>query len=120
MILTEKGDDFNFIDLRATEVETSRHDVGGKFIADDQYDAFIYSDRNIYRPGETAHLSAILRTADLGTVTNVPIMVKIVTPQGKTLEEYQKTLNTQGSFDLGVNLPDYAPDRTIHNGALFW
>ncbi|MCB0839961.1 MAG: hypothetical protein KDD99_25000, partial [Bacteroidetes bacterium] len=108
MITAEKGDDFNFIDLRATEVETSRHDVGGKYIASDQYDAFIYSDRNIYRPGETAHLSAIFRTANLETVRDIPIAIKIITPQGKTLEEYQKTLNSEGSFDLGVTLPDYA------------
>lgn len=108
MITAELGDDFNFVDLMATRVETSRYDVGGKYVADDNYDAFIYSDRNIYRPGETAHISSILRTTDLQTVRDIPLEIKVITPTGKTLETYQKRLNTEGSFDLDIAIPDFA------------
>ncbi|MEZ4772839.1 MAG: alpha-2-macroglobulin [Bacteroidia bacterium] len=108
MVTAELGEDFNFVDLMATQVETSRYDVGGKFVADDNYDAFIYSDRNIFRPGETAHLSAVLRTASLETVTDVPVNIKVISPTGKTLESYQKKLNEQGSFELAVDIPSFA------------
>lgn len=108
MVTVEKEDDFNFADMSATRVETSRYDVGGKFIEPGSYDAFVYSDRNIYRPGETAYLSSILRNRDMSTVRNVPITVKIKNPRGDTFEEYQKTLNEQGSFELGVKLPSFA------------
>lgn len=108
MVTVEKGDDFNFADMSATQVETSRYDVGGKFIEPGSYDAFVYSDRNIYRPGETAYLSSILRDRDMGTVRNVPITVKVKNPRGDTFDEYQKTLNEQGSFELAVKLPDFA------------
>ncbi|MEZ4826875.1 MAG: alpha-2-macroglobulin [Bacteroidia bacterium] len=108
MITAELGDDFNFVDLMATRVETSRYDVGGKFVSDESYDAFIYSDRNIFRPGETAHISAILRTAEMATVKDIPITVKVIAPTGKTLENYQKKLNEQGAFELGVEIPSFA------------
>ncbi len=108
LISAEMGDDFNFIDLSATEVETSRYDVGGKMVSSDFYDTFIYSDRNIYRPGETANLSAIVRDAAFGIVKDLPIVVKIISPTGKTFNTYQKTLNEQGSFEVQVELPEFA------------
>ncbi|MDX2249303.1 MAG: MG2 domain-containing protein [Bacteroidia bacterium] len=108
MLTAELADDFNFVDLMATQVETSRYDVGGKYVPDDSYDVFVYSDRNIFRPGETAHLSAILRTSELETVKDVPISVKVITPTGKNLETYQKKLNEQGSFELGIDIPPFA------------
>lgn len=108
LISAEMGDDFNFIDLDATEIETSRYDVGGKMVSSDFYDTYIYSDRNIYRPGETANLSAIVRDAAFGIVKDLPVVAKIISPTGKVFNTYQKTLNEQGSFELQVELPEFA------------
>ena len=39
---------------------------------------------------------------------SVPITVKVRNPRGDIFDEYQKTLNEQGSFELAVKLPDFA------------
>lgn len=108
LITANSADDFNFLDMEATEVETSRFDVGGKLVSSETYDAFMYADRNLYRPGETMHLSAIVRDYAFGVVKDVPMVLKIVTPTGKIFNQYQITLNEEGSLVHDLEIPDFA------------
>ncbi len=38
----------------------------------------------------------------------IPVIIKIITPTGKTFSEFKKNLNDEGSFELSFDLPDYA------------
>ncbi len=107
-ITAELGDDFNYIDLRETYVETSRYDVGGITQYSENYSAFLYSERNLYRPGETVNLSGIVRDDKINLIPPMPVAVKVFTPTGKVFDEYKKTLNAEGSFEIKIDLPDYA------------
>ncbi len=111
LVLVEHEDDFNFIDFRKNYVETSRFDVSGKnsYI---KYNAFLYSARNLYRPGEKVYLSAILRDNNINVINKLPLKLKIVKPQGGTLETFSPKLNEQGSFEISFTLPDYAQTST--------
>jgi hypothetical protein len=108
LITVEKEEDFNYIDLRETIVESSRFDVGGltQYAAD--FNVFIYSSRNIYRPGEEVNLSAIVRNDKIQVVKDVPLITKIITPTGKVFEEFKKDLNEQGSYEISLTLPQFA------------
>ena len=108
LVTAEKGDDFNYIDLRETFIETSRFDVGGKTEYSDTYQAFIYGDRNIYRPGDKANISAIIRDNNINVVKDLPVIIKVISPTGKVFDEFKKDLNNEGSFELSFNIPDYA------------
>jgi alpha-2-macroglobulin len=100
--------DFNFLDLRDALVETSRYDVGGLRQYSQSHIAFMYGDRDLYRPSERAVISGIVRTDDLLPVTDVPVLLKILTPRGRTFTEFKLTLNRQGSFEQAFELPAYA------------
>src|SRR5450432_4205396 len=52
MIIAKTSDDFNYLPFSTTRVNTSRFDVGGKTLNMTGLDAFIYPERDIYRPGE--------------------------------------------------------------------
>ncbi len=108
LITAEKDDDFNFIDLKRSEIETSRFDVGGIFEYTPDYNTFIYSDRNLYRTGDKVNLSAIIRNDKIKVVNELPVIVKVISPTGKVFQEFKKTLNPQGSFELSFDLPGYA------------
>lgn len=108
LVTVEMNDDFNFIDFRETLIENSRFDVGGIPQYSQYYTAFIYGERNLYRPGETAHISGIVRDDKISVIDEIPLHVKILTPEGKTFREGKVVLNAQGSFDLNVQMPDYA------------
>ena len=99
-VTAEKGDDFNFIHLNDYLVETSRFDVGGKHDRAALYDAFLYGDRNIYRPGEKIVVSGIVRNLSNALPAGLPVKVRILNPKGSLVSEQQRTLNEQGSFEI--------------------
>ncbi|MBN1637673.1 MAG: alpha-2-macroglobulin family protein [Ignavibacteriales bacterium] len=107
LVFAEKGGDFNYIDLNETFIETSRYDVGGIHEYSSDVMCFIYSDRNLYRPGDRVNVSAIVRDENIQILKDRPIIVKIITPAGKVYDEFKKHLNAQGSFELSFDMPDY-------------
>ncbi len=108
VITVEKGEDFNFIDLNETRIETSRFDVGGQTEYTSGFKTFLYGDRKLYRPGEDVHLSGIVRDDFTRTIKNVPVLLKIISPTGKVYDNYKLNLNDEGSFDISFKMHAYA------------
>lgn len=108
LITARKGDDFNFVDFKSTEIGLSRFDVGGKREYSDTYETFIYADRNLFRPGEKAHFNTIVRDKQIGNVTDIPLIFKVINPRGRTFQETKKTLDSEGSAELELDIPNYA------------
>jgi uncharacterized protein YfaS (alpha-2-macroglobulin family) len=71
LILVEKDGDLSFMPFAASgrQLSVSRFDTGGVENAESaqQLSAYVFTDRGIYRPGETIHLGLITRTADWKT-----------------------------------------------------
>ncbi len=105
MLTAQMDKDYTYLHLDRTRVETSRYDVGGIRENPSGYQAFIYGDRNIYRPGETIHLSAIVRNMQWEPVANIPVKLKLLMPNGKEYKNAKFTLNEQGAFETAVSLP---------------
>ncbi len=108
LVTAEYAGDFNYIDLSETLIETSRFDVGGITQYSDEYNVFMYGERNLYRPGETVNLSAIVRNDKTGLVQPVPMNLIVYSPSGRKYREYKVTLNQQGSFEQSIEMPDFA------------
>ncbi len=100
LVTAELDNDYNYINLQDYRIETSRFDVGGKYENERQYDAFIYGDRTLYRPGETLHVSGIVRILHSTLPPKMPVKVKIISPRGNLIKELRQTLNEEGSFDI--------------------
>ena len=65
MVVVQKDSDYSFMPLRSNRsLEMSRFDIGGVVNATSaqQLTAYLFTDRGIYRPGETTHLGLISRT----------------------------------------------------------
>ncbi len=108
LITAETDDDFNFLSLTESRLETSRFDISGLNELSSNYSAFIYSDRNLYRPGDKVYLSAIIRKSNFNIPEELPILTKIISPTNKIVDEFKHVLNEQGSFELVYNIPDFA------------
>jgi uncharacterized protein YfaS (alpha-2-macroglobulin family) len=100
LITAEHENDFNFINLADYRIETSRFDVAGKNDIRGLYDAFLYGDRNLYRPGEKMYISGIVRSLTNASMENMPVRLKIYNPRGNMVIELQRNLNEQGSFEI--------------------
>ncbi len=105
MITANKDSDFNYLYYTQTEVNTSRYDVGGIRENESGYQAFIYGERDLYRPDETMNLKTMIRNNQWQAVTDLPIKMRILMPNGKEFVNKKGTLNKQGSFETSVKIP---------------
>lgn len=104
MIIAKTADDFNYLPFNTTKVNTSRFEVGGKRSNSTGLDAFIYAERDIYRPGEKVNFSVILRDKLYKSPGELPIKMKFVLPNGKDLKSFRKTLNSEGSLEDNIDI----------------
>ena len=105
MIIAKTDNDFNYLPFNSTRVNTSRFDVSGKTMNSTGLDAFIYPERDIYRPGEKINYSVIVRDYSWKTPGEIPVKLKFLLPNGKEFKSFRKTLNTQGSAEGDIDLP---------------
>jgi uncharacterized protein YfaS (alpha-2-macroglobulin family) len=102
LVTAETDADCNFINLDDYRVESSRFDVAGRRDEAGQYDAMLYGDRNIYRPGEKIYVSGVVRDLAHPLSASLPVRLKVFNPQGTMMQESQHVLNAEGSFETSI------------------
>jgi len=106
MITAVKEADFSFLDLTKSRVETSRFEVGGLTSNAAHYQAFLYGDRNLYRPGDTVRTNTVIRTEDWkNPPPGLPLKIRLLLPSGKEYSSLQQKLSAAGSFESRFILP---------------
>ena len=73
-------DDFTFLDLRRSAFDLTDRGVGGRS-SPGPTDAFLYTERGVYRPGETVQAVAMLRDR-VGASVNAPLTLVANRPDG--------------------------------------
>jgi len=107
-LTVEKGDDFTFLLLDQTRVDTSGLDVGGAPLGAQGYRAFLYGERDLYRPGETVEGVAVLRDQSLQAPPPMPVTVRHRDPRGRLRDTWSLTTDRAGLAELSLELPPYA------------
>ena len=98
-----------WLDLNGSEVNFAGFDVAGKPYLHGGYEAFIYTDRGVYRPGETAHLRAIVRGSDLTSPPAFPVRWQLRRPDLRDWKAEIVKLDADGAASLDVNFPADLP-----------
>jgi len=106
MVTATQGADFTFLSLPKSRVETSRFEVGGLTSNAAHYQAFLYGDRDLYRPGDTIHTNAVVRTDDWATPpAGLPVKVRLLLPTGKEYASLGEKLSATGAVESRFILP---------------
>ena len=71
--------DYAFLNLRGPAFDLTDRGVGGR-PAPTGLDAFVYSERGVYRSGETAYLTALLRDTHGAAALGVPLTLVVERP----------------------------------------
>ncbi|MFT3929176.1 MAG: alpha-2-macroglobulin [Spongiibacteraceae bacterium] len=103
LFVVEHEDDMSFLPLNRgdRQLNFSRFDIGGieNNVDPNRLSTFLFSDRGIYRPGETVHIGSIVRTQDWKTQLNgVPVEMEVIDPRGMVLLRKKMEVGKQG-FD---------------------
>ncbi len=117
MIMAQKDSDFSFMPFQTQgrALDLSRFDAGGveNQKSAQQVSAYLFSDRGIYRPGETTHLGLIARTADwASSLAGLPIEVEIADPRGAIVSRNALKLSDAAFEEIAFVSPIAAPTGT--------
>ncbi len=91
------NNDFSFLDLRRPAFDLTDRGVGGRDTPG-PIDAFLYTERGVYRPGETIKSVAMLRDR-VGTAVNAPLTLVATRPDGV---EFARTTVAGASLAAGT------------------
>ncbi|HET9619857.1 MAG TPA: MG2 domain-containing protein [Kofleriaceae bacterium] len=109
-LIARKGDDLTYLryqDLKADVAESSTS--GAPYVASSPYRASVYADRGVYRPGDTAHIAAIVRDAkDRAPDQPLPVDVQVIDPRAKVVRKLALKTNPAGAIALDQALPAFA------------
>jgi alpha-2-macroglobulin len=106
LYLVRHQGDMSFLPMQRSDrkLNFSRFDVGGAENAEDanQLDAYLFSNRGIYRPGDTLHIGMIVKTSSWNSpLAGLPLEAEILDPRGLTVKREKLNLAAGGFNELG-------------------
>ena len=81
LLVATLGPDYNFLSLAQTAFDLTDRGVGGRD-APEGLDAFLYTERGVYRSGETVFATALLRDAKGVAKPGLPLTLVVKRPDG--------------------------------------
>jgi uncharacterized protein YfaS (alpha-2-macroglobulin family) len=102
VIAAEPRGDYAFLSLKAPAFDLSDRGVAGRNVPNG-LDAFVYTERGVYRSGETVYVTALLRDAQGIAATGVPLILVVERPDG--LEYRRVVTSDQGLGGRSLSVP---------------
>ena len=108
VLVASRGKDVTLLPFNQPALDLSEFAVAGREQA--WFDVFAWSGRDLYRPGETVRVSALLRDFDGKPVkAGQPLYLRLKQPDGKIFRETRLTPGEQGYFAFEQAIPVEAP-----------
>ena len=109
LVATDAKGDYAFLNLKGPAFDLSDRGVKGRPAASG-LDAFVYTERGVYRSGETVHVMSLLRDAQGAAALNVPLTLVVERPDG--IEYRRIAVPDQGVGGHSLDVPINAAAQT--------
>ncbi|HEY1944627.1 MAG TPA: alpha-2-macroglobulin [Roseiarcus sp.] len=103
LLVATLADDYGFLNLQQSAFDLTDRGVGGRD-APGALDAFLYTERGVYRSGETVFVTALLRDAKGEAKTGLPLTLVIKRPDGVEYKRANAPDQGLGAHTLAVPL----------------
>lgn len=108
-IVAQKGDDLTYLKFDELQVRPEADVTGLPYRDSVAYRAAVWTDRGVYRPGDVAHVAAVLRQRSyVAPDEAVPVVVKVEDPQRREVRRQVLDTNAAGAIALDVPFADFA------------
>ncbi len=109
-LIARKGEDLTYLRYQDLKTEIADADVQGEsYRAERPYRASVYADRGVYRPGETAHVVALVRADDdRAPPAGVPVTLEVIDPRQRVVKKQAVKSNVAGMVPLDLPFEAYA------------
>ena len=118
VLVVRKGGDLSFLPFKGSDrgLDVSRFDVGGLHSAGvpNQMTAYVFSDRGIYRPGDTMHLGLMVKAANWATsLKDMPVETEIIDARGLSVRREKLRLGPGGAAEFSHSTQETSPTGEI-------
>jgi len=96
--------EFSRLELTKAAFDLSDRGVDGR-AQPGPVDAFLYTERGVYRPGETVQLMAMLRDESANALKDMPVTLSVKRPDGTEFTKYVQPLGESGALYQQIPLP---------------
>ncbi len=103
-----RGGDFTFLDLRRGAFDFSDRGVSGRNVAG-PIDAYLYTDRGVYRPGEVVQLASLMRDNHAIALEDVPLTLIVRRPDGMEVSRFTTSESDAGAVHHPITLSATSP-----------
>lgn len=104
MAISGDRQEFSRLELTKAAFDLSDRGVDGR-AQPSPVDAFLYTERGVYRPGETVQLMAMLRDDTANALASLPVTLIVKRPDGTEFTRYVLALGASGALYQPVALP---------------
>ena len=97
---------------RGRSLDYSNYNIGGEYGSDSptKINAYMFSDRGMYRPGETVHIGVIAKSGDWNiNLKNLPLECEVRDSKNSAVYTNQFQLSSSGFEEITFNTKDYSP-----------
>ncbi|MBZ4417214.1 alpha-2-macroglobulin [Myxococcus sp. RHSTA-1-4] len=103
-LIARDGEELTYLKYSELKTEIANSDVQGEpYRAEKPYRASLWSDRGVYRPGDTAHVAAVLRGQDdKAPPAGMPVELVVMDPRERELRKVPLKTNEAGAVALDV------------------
>ncbi len=110
----ETGNGLAMIRLDHPSWALSSYDISGVDDGQSGMDVFMYADRGVHRPGDTVHLSALVRSDRTVPPSDQPVSLKVTNPLNQTVIETRQRCGPNGHvyFAVPTDIQDPTGDYT--------
>lgn len=109
MIIAESEGDLSYVDLIRGSVEQGEGLGGTEYLEDGKVEAAVFTERGVYRPGETVFMQAIVRNGQQIAPEAFPVVWRVRRPDGRIFQDIPVELDRLGSVTAEVALQEYLP-----------
>ena len=107
VLLARQGDQTSLLRLNTAALDLAEFDIGGPTAHPLQF--FVFGPRDLYRPGETVLLNALLRDRDGKPVTPQPVSVEVRRPDEQVSRKFVWSPDASGFYQYPLQLAGEAP-----------
>ena len=108
IVYAKKGDDWTYLQIPGSKINTSSFEVSGS-APTKAYTAFIYPERDIYRPGEEIHIGILVRKNKTYEGVSVPVRLKVRDPRGRRFVEMAGMTDATGFASFNIKTSPSSP-----------
>ncbi|MES2598768.1 MAG: alpha-2-macroglobulin [Verrucomicrobiota bacterium] len=112
-IIATLGTDLSFLPFERPDrlLDFSRFDIGGVMASEgERLEAFLFSERGVYRPGDKVHLGAVVKRRDwLTGLAGLPLEMQVINAQDEVIDTQKVALSEDGFITVTTEMDEADP-----------